>query len=841
MPTRHLGVQRDDAGAGVGAPPETGDDDGHRGSSDTPLAAGGGGVDVTWEEVFGHDEPYPEQADGIETAVETAEDGGFAVIEGACGTGKTMLALTAGIDRVRDPDSPYERVLVLTSVKQQLRQFETDLETINASLPDEWSPVTGLTLVGKADVCPYSRENRAGIDDATVYDRCEGLRERTRNLTGEGGATTADALAASARRAQTDLLDSGRADGGSEAGATYLETAGEPTPYLPETSEYDDVEYCPFYAEFLAGLPEDGDPVEAVPFSFEDRGLIDPEDLVGLAASHGVCPHSAMGALLPHVEVVIGNYYHAFDPTTAATFTGPLIDESTFVVCDEAHMLEPRVRDLVSDGVADATLRDAETELTRVIQPLQFDDDDRAVEGAERLRAEVADSEVTLGELKRLRSFVRDLREELDRRVTAHLDRTLPDWRADLTRLDDDEIPLRDPETPAADEVTEWGSEAGYDDVWTRAEAVGSLVGHALDSLEDEDKQRAAPGVGRTLSAWARADHESYFREIELARTWDETEPADTWRRAYSARLALHNCVPGDAIAERLAEFGGGVLMSATLEPLSIFRAVTGLDGLAESGRPVAERTYGLGFPESWRASFAVDAPKFTYENRGPTPHDEGVAAGSTAAGSTAAESGENDVRTVYVDAVADVARSPGNVLVGMPNYREAAWMARALERRVDGPVLLDESSDDGATESLKREFFAGDDKVLVTSLRGTLTEGVDYSGDRLAAAVVCGVPLVNTASPKTKAVRTAYDRRFGDGFETALLVPAVRKARQAIGRVIRGPDERGVRVFVDSRYARDRWDSVRPHLPEVEREEFRPVSPDMLSLGLDRFWSGVE
>jgi len=44
----------------------------------------------------------------------------------------------------------------------------------------------------------------------------------------------------------------------------------------------------------------------------------------------------------------------------------------------------------------------------------------------------------------------------------------------------------------------------------------------------------------------------------------------------------------------------------------------------------------------------------------------------------------------------------------------------------------------------------------------GTLTEGVDYSGDRLAAAVVCGVPIVNTSSPRTKAVRRAYDDEFG-------------------------------------------------------------------------------
>jgi DNA excision repair protein ERCC-2 len=274
--------------------------------------------------------------------------------------------------------------------------------------------------------------------------------------------------------------------------------------------------------------------------------------------------------------------------------------------------------------------------------------------------------------------------------------------------------------------------------------------------------------------------------------------------------------VPGDRIGERLAEFGGGVLMSATLAPLDVFRSVSGLDHLAESGRPVAERVYEMNFPAENRASFAVKAPKFTYANRGAP--DE-----------------ETPTRVAHARAIRQVASVEGNVLVGMPSYAEAEWAAGVLRGHVDKEVLLDESSSDAATGAMRDEFFDGPGKVLVTSLRGTLTEGVDYRGDRLAAAVVSGVPIVNTASPRTKAVRTAYDRRFGEGFRDALLVPAVRKARQAIGRVIRGPDERGVRVLLDERYASDDWDSVRDLLGP-DREEFQPVGPDMLDFALERF-----
>ncbi len=781
---------------------------------------------MEWRSIFGHETPYDEQADGIETTIETGREGGYAVVEGACGTGKTMIALTAGIDLVRDPDTDYERVLVLTSVKQQLRQFEADLETINGNLPEEYEPISGLTLVGKADVCPYNRENAGGIDDGNVYDRCETLREKTRDLTGEGGETTAASLTGHARSQQLGLADSGAPSAGS-----YLETAGEPAPYEPDLPEYSgqgsqETEFCPFYAQYLEDLPDegsDGDPAEAVPYDLTDAGLVTPEDLVARSVRAGTCPHSVMGAALSHVEVVIGNYYHAFDPRTTTSFTGALLDETTFVVCDEAHMLEPRVRDLVSEGVADSTLRDAETELSRVIQPIKFEREGRETQGgaktadADLVRSELQDTDVSFDDLQRTLEFVQDIRGELDRRVSAHLEREQPGWQSDLTDLEDSEIPLRDPTEPAEDELTTWATEAGYTDAdWVRVEAVGAVAARILNVAEDEDRSRAAPAVGRVLGEWYRRDHTEYFREIELERTWNDREPADSWRRAYTARLALHNCVPSDAIGERLAAFGGGILMSATLEPLAAFTEVTGLDYLAEEAdRPVVERRYGLHFPEANRESFAVAAPKFTYDNRGP-PGDD------------------NPTRRQYADAVAQVGGLPGNVLVGMPSYAEADWIAGVLEDRLAKPVLLDAATDDETTESLKSDFFAGEGKVLVTSLRGTLTEGVDYHGDRLTAAVVCGVPIVNTASPRTKAVRRAYDDAFGDGFTYALLIPAVRKARQAIGRVIRSPEDVGVRVLLDERYARESWDSVRALLPDDG--EFQPVSSDMLPLGLERF-----
>ncbi len=157
----------------------------------------------------------------------------------------------------------------------------------------------------------------------------------------------------------------------------------------------------------------------------------------------------------------------------------------------------------------------------------------------------------------------------------------------------------------------------------------------------------------------------------------------------------------------------------------------------------------------------------------------------------------------------------------------------------MDKEVLVDSSSSDEETERLKRAFFRGPGKVLVTSTRGTLTEGVDYDGDKLHCCAVVGVPLVNVASPRIRAVKRAYADAFGEAnaFEYALTVPAVRRSRQAIGRVVRGRDERGVRVFVDERYTADAPRSVHDYLGAEERGEFVRMTPEFLGPKLDGFW----
>ncbi|MFB6310874.1 MAG: ATP-dependent DNA helicase [Salinirussus sp.] len=788
-----------------------------------------------WPEYFGYESPYENQADAIESAIAAGAANGYLAMEGPCGTGKTMAALTAAATLVNH--SHYDNVVVVTPVKQQLEQFIADLRSLNAGLDD---PLTGISLVGKRDLCPYGRE---GVfpDGVSTHSRCEDLREHTAALVEDDGTggdrATAEAAvggagdediwwdpnraSALARAARPD------ADGQRTLEAASLTTGGATSPYRrPQPSAPADMVegedpplYCPFEADWYAR--NKGSPID---FDTGPGSVLTPDEYLPAAVERGTCPHRVMGVLLEHADVVIGNYNHLFDPDSRPLLSG-VLNERTFVIVDEAHRLEERVRDLLSDRIGRETLKRARNDCAALLSRARESQDH-----ADEIRDVLADRDVPLEAVEQTREFFEDVIEWLDDRIVTYLDDAVgEDWRvagSDVLPGEDHEIPLRDPESVERDELSVWAEERYDGGFWRSLSTVGAAVEDAMDAIAlGREPVMAATGV--LLGRWWTADNATSLREIELEHSpADERSVDQVWETAYTAGLVRFECMPGDALREVFEALGGGVLMSATLEPLDVFGQVSGLDALREANRPVAERSYELPFPREHRASWIVDAEPFTAHNRGEPAEN-------------ANPETWNRTRDEYAHVLRTIARSHGNVLIAMPNYREAAWAGTYLEDVVDKPVLIDESSANAATEELKRDFFSGSGKVLVTSTRGTLTEGVDYDGDKLHCCAVIGVPLVNVGSPRVVATRRAYADAFGEAnaFEYALTVPAVRRARQAIGRVIRGADEAGVRVLVGRRYVRGVRHSVHSYLAPAEQEEFVRMTPEFLDDKLAAFW----
>jgi len=794
---------------------------------------------VDWESYFGFSDPYENQGDVVESIIDTARDDGYLAMEGPCGTGKTMASLTAASYLLRETDE-FENAIVATPVKQQRQQFVEDLRVINSGLDD---PLAGIALVGKRDLCPYGRED-VFPDKTSVQQRCDELRETTADLVGEDSnlnvpqqfesgwePNTSPTISEEERwwdpakgrvlveNAQMDTLDEGH---------TQLRTAGETSPYpdtqpatTPEMTESGNQQlYCPFEADWYGR-----DKASPVTFEVGENHVITSEQLLPEAVGIGTCPHRAMTVLMQNADIVIGNYNHLFDDASRL-LTDPILDEQTLVIIDEAHQMEERVRDLLTDTIGYYTVRRAKNDLEEILRPArQGPGNKRDVE--ERL----ASTDVSIEDVEAAEKFYDDVMRWFERYVHDDLTDRFDNYGSglawDAVPEGDVEIPLRTPDEPEPDEFTRWAERSGYDGTTFRMlSTVGSAVEYALEEL-DTDRDCVCTAVGRLFRQWWERDHVEYFREVELEYSEKDDQDADKpWMNYYNASLVMYNCMPSEKIKEILDGFGGGVLMSATLEPLSIYEEVTGLEELTadgESPRDVSTRTYDLTFPEENRASWIVDVEAFKKRNRGdPLPENT------------------NPTRERYAYVAREIAQSHGNILLAWPNYAEAEWAATRLRDEIDKPVLLDQSSSHEETRELKREFVRGESKVLVTSTRGTLTEGVDYEGDQLHTCAVFGIPLVNIGSPRVQAVQHAYGEQFGaaNAFTYALTIPAVRQIRQALGRVIRGPEERGVRIVVGKRFVPDALHSVYEYFPVTEQDEFVQMTPEFLDSQFEQFWN---
>ena len=96
-------------------------------------------------------------------------------------------------------------------------------------------------------------------------------------------------------------------------------------------------------------------------------------------------------------------------------------------------------------------------------------------------------------------------------------------------------------------------------------------------------------------------------------------------------------------------------------------------------------------------------------------------------------------------------------------------------------------------------QFRISENSVLFAITGGRISEGLDFPDKDMEVAVLVGIPYPKPTA-KQEALRRYYDMRFGDGWEHSSKIPAMRKMRQAIGRLIRSETDVGAAVILDRR-----------------------------------------
>ena len=140
----------------------------------------------------------------------------------------------------------------------------------------------------------------------------------------------------------------------------------------------------------------------------------------------------------------------------------------------------------------------------------------------------------------------------------------------------------------------------------------------------------------------------------------------------------------------------------------------------------------------------------------------------------------------------------------------------------------------DALLEQFKKAAYSNGG-VLLGVMGGRNSEGADFPGKEMETVVVLGIPLARPIA-RVEAKIKYFNKIFGEkGKKYSYIVPAIYKAAQTAGRVVRTPEDRGVIVFLDKRYL---WNYYRDILPNWLKRNIKTISsPMQLSRLISNFY----
>ena len=92
----------------------------------------------------------------------------------------------------------------------------------------------------------------------------------------------------------------------------------------------------------------------------------------------------------------------------------------------------------------------------------------------------------------------------------------------------------------------------------------------------------------------------------------------------------------------------------------------------------------------------------------------------------------------------------------------------------------------------------------------GVFSEGIDYIGDSLSGVIIVGVglPLI---CDENNLLKEYFEEIYSNGFNYAYTYPGFTKVIQAVGRVIRDYNDRGVAILMDERFTYNEYLRLMP------------------------------
>ncbi|MCR5112824.1 MAG: ATP-dependent DNA helicase [Acholeplasmatales bacterium] len=153
-----------------------------------------------------------------------------------------------------------------------------------------------------------------------------------------------------------------------------------------------------------------------------------------------------------------------------------------------------------------------------------------------------------------------------------------------------------------------------------------------------------------------------------------------------------------------------------------------------------------------------------------------------------------------------------GNYIVFFPSYKYLEMVRERLDD-YDFEIIVQESN---LTDSERNDIInkfknnTTETKLGMFVLGGAFSEGVDLIGDALSGVIIVGVGLPMICD-ENNILKDYFEIKYQKGFDYAYTYPGFTKVIQAVGRVIRDDNDRGVAILMDERFTYNTYKMLYP------------------------------
>lgn len=517
------------------------------------------------KEFFPYSSYYPNQKPIMENIYAALDNGRLFLLEGACGTGKTLTALAPALAVASQKN---KLVIICTNVNQQKKQFIEEARQIKKK-----AGINVIVLESKKSLCYHNQK----IIEEIIDDE--------------------------------DEDENGTYPGVDYDDCKKLKAADKCTPFLRITQED---------KKAKLNLKEKFD-------DWLQAEVRSPQDLAQWGKENKACVYSLALQSLEYVDLVICNTTLILNPFFLDVFKSFSKKglEDYIIIFDEAHNIEKVARDIYKAGVAGQTLIASEKEIDEVIVRMAnyFDqikaDKHQKLTEQDFIRLSRAQFKLSIEEYRYLSSFLKKFN-----KIITNLDlkglKSDPTTGGQIYQISDPKKLHTDRKDILKNQLLKKFTEAKLLEIYEMMKTAGGYIDRQKAENDDDDSVSDTTSVARFLYAYMVLvpNNIGYYPYFLIT---------DSSNCHIKIRLSLPDVITAPVLNQMFA----GVLMSATLNPFEALEKVLGItrmtiphtEGL---NYPVENRkTYVIGWDRSLKTDWIGKKEMqpypdiLTFENKG--------------------------------------------------------------------------------------------------------------------------------------------------------------------------------------------------------------------------------